>query len=93
MTTRIRKTLTDYENQKFDGLGAVMTSGLSVLTKVDEATSTATYVGQAEHSTNVASTGWVIKKIVEIGSATTISYADGVSTTVKIWDDRATYSY
>lgn len=93
MTTRIRKTLTDYENQKFDGLGNVQVAVPSVTTRIDTPTSTATYVGIAEHGTNVGSTGWIIKKIVEVGSATSIVYADGVSTPTKEWDERASYTY
>lgn len=88
-----RKPISTKEYYKFDEAGAVKISKPGLLTKIDEPTSTATYVGDAVHSTNIASVGWRIKKIVVDGNVTTISYADGVETFVKIWDDRTTYSY
>ena len=93
MTTRLRKNLTDYENGKFDYAGAVKVSNPALLTKIDEPTSTSTYIGESVNGTNVASTGWRIKKILVDGTVTTISYADGVETFTKIWDSRVGYSY
>ena len=91
--TRNRERLTDYENTKFDQVGAVRISKPALITKVDEPNATETYVGESILGTNVASTGWRIKKITIDGNVTTISYADGEETFDKIWDDRTGYTY
>ena len=62
--------------------------------EIDEtSTPNATYIGQADPGTGVATAAWRIKKIDESGGATSVNWADGVATFTKVWDDRLTYTY
>ena len=66
---------------------------IPLMTKVDEVSSAITYIGNAAHGSNVGSAVWRIKKIVLVGTVTTISFADSVDTFTKIWNSRTGYSY
>jgi hypothetical protein len=52
-----------------------------------------TYVGFAVNGTPTSAPRWKVKKITEVGTITTIEYADGDSKFDNIWDDRATLTY
>lgn len=52
-----------------------------------------TYVGFAKTGASTAAARWKIKKITEVGTITTIQYADGNSKFDNIWDDRASLTY
>lgn len=64
-----------------------------LLVKVDEASSTTTYVGEAVPGTASSDASWRIKKITESGTVTTIAWADGNSSFDNVWDNRASLSY
>lgn len=59
---------------------------------LDEASSTITYVGEAEPGTSAASALWRIKRL-DSTSGLLVTWADGDSDFDKVWNDRATYSY
>lgn len=62
-------------------------------TRVDEVSSSLTYVGKAVIGTAVATAGWQISRIVISGTETIITYADGNASFDNIWNDRASLSY
>ena len=64
-----------------------------VQTRIDEASSTVTYIGYSQIGTAASDTGWIIKKITVSGDITTILYAEGDDETTNIWDSRTGYSY
>jgi len=52
------------------------------------------YIGKASPSTSVSASGWQIQKVDESETPDiTITWADGVSTFTKIWNNRLTYNY
>jgi hypothetical protein len=59
---------------------------------IDESTNTVTYFGKAEPGTPLSSALWQIRRIDTSGD-TTITYAGGVDSFTKVWDNRLTYSY
>lgn len=75
-----------------DPFGGVVSNG-NFTTKVDEPDASTTYVGNAQLGTAASSAGWQIQKVSVSGNVTTISWADGVDSFTKIWDNRATYTY
>ena len=52
-----------------------------------------TYVGFAKTGAKTSAARFKIKKITEVGTITTIEYADGNTKFDNIWDDRATLTY
>ena len=62
-------------------------------TRVDEASSTVTYVGKAEPGSSPASAVWQIKRITESGASTVIEYAGGSDLFDQVWVDRASLTY
>lgn len=52
-----------------------------------------TYVGFAVPGTLNSDAKWKIKKITEVGTTTTIQYADNDYKFDNVWDDRATLTY
>lgn len=63
-------------------------------TLIEEASATVTYIGNCEvgSAAETSAAIWRIKK-VDTATDTKITYADGVSTFTKVWDNRGTYSY
>ena len=61
--------------------------------RVDDATATVTYVGEAVIGSTEASSVWRIKKLETIGSILYITWADGNQSFDNIWDNRASLSY
>lgn len=61
--------------------------------KVDGASSTVTYIGQALPATLTSSSNWQIQKVTVNGNITSIEYADGNADFDNEWDERASYSY
>lgn len=52
------------------------------------------YIGRAEPGTATSAAGWQIRKITYSGDdPTTVLFADGTNEYIKVWDDRATYTY
>lgn len=62
-------------------------------TRVDEPSSTVTYVGESHTGTAAAAAGWRIKRMTISGTTTNIEWADGDDNFDNIWDDRASLSY
>lgn len=62
-------------------------------TRLDEPSSTTTYVGKAAIDSDPAGSVWQIKRILISGTETIIEWADGDSSFDKVWDDRASLSY
>lgn len=61
--------------------------------RIDEASSTVTYVGKAAVGSLNADAVWQIQRLTVSGSVTTIEYADGDSNFNNIWNNRASLSY
>lgn len=60
---------------------------------VDEANSTITYIGETKPGSSSATALWRIKRIEEIGTTTTITFADGDDLFDNIWDNRTSLTY
>ncbi len=61
--------------------------------RVDDASTTVTYVGQAPLGASESSPVWRIKKLETIGSVFKITWADGNQVFDNIWDNRALLTY
>jgi hypothetical protein len=62
-------------------------------TRVDEPSSTVTYVGKAYIGASTADAIWQIKKILISGTETSIEWANSSDSFSNIWDNRASLSY
>lgn len=80
-----------YGNLKTTGGGS--SAAAIYATRLDEASASVTYVGNANVGSLDADPVWQIKKITESGSITKIEFAEGEQTFDKVWDDRAALSY
>lgn len=60
---------------------------------VDEPSAGVTYVGKAAIASATSAASWQIIKMVESGTTTTITWADGNSSFDNIWNNRAALSY
>lgn len=78
-----------------DQYGNLKTSGTTptYTTRLDEASATVTYVGNANVGSLDADAAWQIKRITESGTVTKIEFADGEQTFDKVWTNRAALSY
>lgn len=65
----------------------------SLVKRVDEASATVTYVGQAQDGSDIADPVWQIQRITSSGGATEIEWADGNNDFDNVWDDRAALTY
>jgi len=79
--------------EKQDEIIAALGGSSTYTVLVDEASSTITYVGEASPGTATSAATWRVKKILDSGGSTTVSWADGASSFTKVWDDRASFSY
>lgn len=61
--------------------------------RVDDASSTITYVGEAPHSSNESDAVWRIKKLETVGTVLKVTWADGNSSFDNVWADRASLTY
>lgn len=61
--------------------------------KVDEVSSTVTYIGKAVAGSSGASAIWQVSKMLVTGSVTEILFADGNTNFDNIWNNRASLSY
>ena len=84
-----------FKNVAVDSNGNVLDQpgATNYLTKVDEASSTVTYVGKADIGTATSADSWQIKKISTSSTVTTVAYAGGVDTFSQVWDNRTSLSY
>lgn len=79
-----------------DGQGNLLrqlTLGHPIAMRVDEPSSTVTYIGKANVATSNASATWQIFKITVSGTVTSFTWADGDSNYDNVWNDRASLSY
>lgn len=65
----------------------------SLVKRVDEASATVTYVGQAQDGSSIGDPVWQIQRITSSGGATEIEWADGNNDFDNVWDDRAALTY
>jgi len=61
--------------------------------RVDDASATVTYVGEAAIGMDESSPFWQIKKLETIGTVLTITWADGNEEYDNIWASRAGLTY
>jgi hypothetical protein len=61
--------------------------------RIDDATSTVTYIGKAEIATAAGTAAWQIQRITTSGTESIIEWADGDSDFNNIWSNRASLSY
>lgn len=64
-----------------------------VVEKIDQASATATYIGQAAPGTATSAASWRIQRMSVSGTVTTLEYADGDLSFNNIWDSRASLTY
>lgn len=89
-----------HQMPRVNSLGELLTSGSGgggsaavLATKVDEISSTVTYVGKADPGTSGSAASWQIQRITVSGTITTIEFADGNSDFDNIWNNRASLTY
>jgi hypothetical protein len=83
----------DAEIAKFDLEGNVKVAFKDLVTNIDEATSTETYLGYAPIGTLLSDPLWKIKKITVSGTVTLTTYADGNALYDNVWNDRLILIY
>lgn len=72
--------------------GTVVANPTGYVVRLDEASSTITYVGFAVPGTATSAASWAIKRL-DSTSGLVVLWADGNSNFDNIWDDRASLSY
>lgn len=78
-----------YTNPAVTGSSAAPTMAI----KIDEASSTVTYIGKAPVGSDGALAVWQISRFTEDGTVTVCEFADGNARFDNVWDDRASLSY
>ncbi len=68
----------------------IATAGYAV--RLDEASATITYVGEAQAGSLTSAASWRVKRI-STASGTVITWADGNTNFDNVWDNRASLSY
>ena len=71
----------------------VAASSVTYTTRIDDASATTTYIGKATVGASEASASWQIQRIVESGSVSSFTYADGNENFDNVWNNRASLSY
>lgn len=70
------------------------TLGLDLALRLEVASSTVTYLGEANEGTATSSALWQIKRLTSTSAGNlTIEYANGSTSYVHVWDNRASLSY
>lgn len=77
---------------EINGDGSINTVTKVYATRLDEASSTVTYVGDAVVGSSPSAASWSIKKIDET-SGIVITFADGNANYDNVWDNRASLTY
>lgn len=84
----------DTGNSSLNSIESTLTTGLAKYAKrMDEASDTVTYYGEALPGTADSAANWRIYKQTITGAVTDTKWADGDSNFDNIWDDRASLSY
>lgn len=93
MADRATKTKTDILNEPVEvSVVADVGGSPTYATRLDEASSTVTYVGKADTGSSNASAVWQIQK-VDTSSGLSITWADGDALFDNVWNNRASLSY
>lgn len=91
MSQKVTEDTSQYtDNKEHDALlkgKRVVDVGTDDQTIIDEAITGTTYIGRTGRGVATSTTGWLLTKIVESGTDTTIAHA------VDSWDNRATATY
>lgn len=61
--------------------------------RVDTASSTVTYVGEAATAITEAASFWKIKRLTTVGTVLKIEWADGNEDYDNVWNDRTSLTY
>jgi hypothetical protein len=75
------------------GVSSVSSTDTTYSIRVDDASSTVTYVGEAQTGSSELSAVWRIKKLTTTGTVLSIEWADGNQQFDNVWTNRATLSY
>lgn len=75
------------------GVSSVDSFDTTYAIRVDDASSTVTYVGEASIRSPEAAPVWRIKKLETVGSVLSITYADGNQNFDNVWTNRAALTY
>lgn len=76
----------------FKGKRAFLSNGPTAI-KLDEASTTITYVGEAKVGTAASASKWRIFRMTDSSGDLDIEYADGNDKFDNVWNDRASLSY
>lgn len=68
-------------------------SGTDYAIRLDEASTTITYIGEAAAGSSSASAVWKVKRLTDSSGDITIEFADGNANYDNVWDNRASLSY
>lgn len=75
------------------GMSSVTTFDSTYSIRVDDASSTETYVGEASIGSDESANVWRIKKLVTSGTILYIKWADGNQSFDNAWSNRASLTY
>ena len=75
----------------YDG-NPLPTASAALAVRLDEASATISYVGEAPAGSLTSSAAWRIKKL-NTASGTILTWADGDTDFDNVWDDRASLTY
>lgn len=78
--------------QMVDAFGGVITSG-NMTTYIEDLGGGTVYVGYAQIGTATSAAGWQIMKVSEVAGVTSITWADATDEFIKVWNNRASYTY
>jgi hypothetical protein len=103
-TLAYRSHLVDYLGRSYDASNPIPirvefdpVTGLEVsqalISKIDEASDTTTYIGKATAGSTSDQPLWQIQRVTVSGTETSIDWADGDKSFNNIWDDRGSLSY
>ena len=94
MSSNTKVVILDKNFQPFGDANPLPTTQLLKVygTRIDEASSTVTYIGKATTGTATSVSLWQVQKI-DTTTGTVITWADGNGDFDNIWDNRATLTY
>lgn len=101
-TVSFRSVLVDKHGNKIDDNhplpsklidSSVNSTPVEFATRVDEASSTVIYIGQAIPGSQDSAAMWLIKKIIISGATVSTLYANGSSAYDQVWNNRAALTY
>lgn len=94
--TRSARKFTNQTGTSFGdkhGLDVANLGSVPYAIRVDEATTTVTYVGKATIGVLTSAASWLIFRITTTTTLTTVEWADADSNFDNVWDDRASLTY